>query len=118
MPNTITPEKLNEWKQTIAAAWNDPEQIKTAKTQQTLVAILRALEHGLLRVVTPLGTEATHTRATQWRPPKLGCSCLGEASCASDAAMAFTTDVNRCVRVCRRAICFSRPYSRRCTCVS
>ena len=63
MPNTITPEKLNEWKQTIAAAWNDPEQIKSAKTQQTLVAILRALEHGLLRVVTPLGTEATHTHA-------------------------------------------------------
>ncbi|MBM3382994.1 MAG: 2,3,4,5-tetrahydropyridine-2,6-dicarboxylate N-succinyltransferase [Betaproteobacteria bacterium] len=61
MPNSLTPEKLNEWKQTIAAAWTDPEQIKNPKTQQTLVAILRALEHGTLRVVSPLGTEATHT---------------------------------------------------------
>ncbi|MEN9827364.1 MAG: hypothetical protein RI953_3109 [Pseudomonadota bacterium] len=63
MTQSITPEKLNEWKQIVAAAWNDPEQLKNPKTQQTLVGILRALEHGHVRVVTPLGTEATHTHA-------------------------------------------------------
>lgn len=63
MTQSITPEKLNEWKQIVAAAWNDPEQLKNPKTQQTLVGILRALEHGQVRVLTPLGTEATHTHA-------------------------------------------------------
>jgi len=63
MVQSITPEKINEWKQNVAAAWNDPELLKNPKTQQTLVGILRALEHGSLRVVTPLGTEATHTHS-------------------------------------------------------
>ena len=63
MMNTLTPEKVREWKQVVGAAWNDPEQLKTPVTQQALIGILRALEHGALRVVTPLGTESPHTQA-------------------------------------------------------
>ncbi|NBX17398.1 MAG: 2,3,4,5-tetrahydropyridine-2,6-dicarboxylate N-succinyltransferase [Proteobacteria bacterium] len=54
---------MNEWKQNVASAWNDPEQLKNPKVQQTLIGIIRALEHGALRVLTPLGTEATHTHS-------------------------------------------------------
>jgi 2,3,4,5-tetrahydropyridine-2-carboxylate N-succinyltransferase len=62
MSQTINSETLNEWKQVIAAAWTDPEQLKQTHTQQTLIRVLRALEHGNLRVVTPAGTEATHSQ--------------------------------------------------------
>ena len=43
MMNTLTPEKVREWKQVVGAAWNDPEQLKTPVTQQALIGILRAL---------------------------------------------------------------------------